>query len=137
MSAALMQAIQQRWGESAGLSALVPAERVSTGASPSPALPRAVLSKQSHQPLAACNDGSAVSTVGVRIEVFHANYDAAAAVVRQLAAVLDRADFPLPDGGRVINMRKMNDTEEQHSDGTWQMAVDFACTLYCPAPLTQ
>jgi hypothetical protein len=134
MTAGVMQAIQQRWGASAGLCVLLPAARVSTGASPDPALPRAVLSKQSDQPLAACNDGSAVTTVGVRIEVFHANYDAAAAVVCQVAALLDRTDFPLPDGGQVINMRRMNETEEQLGDGTWQMTIDFACTVYCPAP---
>jgi hypothetical protein len=133
MTAGVTQAIHRRWAESAPLCALLPVARVSTGASPSPSLPRAVLTKESDQPVAACNDGSAVTAVGVRIEVFHADYDAAAAIVRQAAAVLDRTDFPLPEGGRVVGIRRINDSEQQQEDGTWRMAVELLCTVHwCP-----
>jgi hypothetical protein len=136
MTVALVEAIHQRWAASPGLAGLLPAARLSTGASPNPALPRAVLSRQGEQPLAACNDGSAVTLVGVRIEVFHPNFDAAAAIVDQLTTAFDRADFPLadgsPPGARLICMRRINHAEGQEADGTWRMAVDFACTVYRP-----
>ena len=51
------------------------------GGQPEPRAARAVLTRQSEQPLAACNDGSAVTLVGVQVEIFHVDYDAAAAVV--------------------------------------------------------
>ena len=137
MIGALMQAIHQRWQATAGLSGLLPATRVTTGASPNPSLPRAVLTRQSDQPVAACNDGSAVTLVGVRIQVFHANYDAAAAIIDQVTAAFDRADFPLddgpPGGARVICMRRSNYSEGQEADGNWRMAVDFACAVYRPS----
>ncbi|MGD0897986.1 MAG: DUF3168 domain-containing protein [Thermoguttaceae bacterium] len=133
MTAGVMQAIHQRWAASAPLCALLPAAKVSTGASPNPSLPRAVLTKESDRPAAVCNDGSAVTEVGVRIEVFHPDYDVAAAVIRQAAAQFDRTDFPLPRSGRVINMRRTGASEQQQADGTWRMAVDFLCMVYCPA----
>ncbi len=133
MFADLMGAIHQRWGASPGLCQLLPVARVSTGASPAPSLPRAVLTRLSDRPLAALNDGSAVTSVGVRLLVFHASYDAATAIVRQADALLDRADFALPDGGRVIDMRRIDESEEQQPDGVWRMTVDFACAVYGPA----
>jgi hypothetical protein len=133
MTAGVMQAIHQRWAGAAQLSALLPAARVSTGASPNPSLPRAVLTKQSDRPVAVCNDGSAVTEIGVRIEVFHPDYDAAAAVIQQAAVQFDRTDFALPQSGRVINMRRTDDSEQQQEDGTWRMAIDFLCVVWCPA----
>jgi hypothetical protein len=137
MTVALLGAIHQQWAASPGLAGLLPAARLSTGASPNPSLPRAVLTRQSEQPLAACNDGSAVASVGVQVEVFHLSYDAAATIVDQVTKVFDRADFPLddgpPEGARVICMRRTNHSEGQEADGTWRMTVDFACAVYRPA----
>ena len=98
-----------------------------------PSLPRAVLTKESDRSAAVCNDGSAVTEVGVRIEVFHPDYDAAAAVIQEAASLFDRTDFALPQGGRVINMRRTDDSEQQQEDGTWRMAINFLSAVWCPA----
>ena len=134
MAMSLIQAIHQRWAATGPLSAALSASRVSTGLSAVHGVPLAVITKQSDQPLAACNDGSAVDSIGVRIEVFHGNYDAAAAIVAQVKAAMDRADFALDGGNMVIDMRRTNDSEQQQDDGVWRMVVDFACMVYRASP---
>jgi hypothetical protein len=129
MAVNLLAAIHQRWSLTPSLCAVLPAARASTGASADPAVPRAVISKQNDRPLLAANDGSAVDAVGVRIAVFHASHDAAAAIVAEIKAVFDRADFAV-EGGRVINMRREDNSEQQDDDGLWQMAIHFICHVY-------
>ena len=133
MAMSLIQGIHRRWASSGPLCALLPASRVSTGLSADPAVPRAVIRKESDRPLAACNDGSTVASVGVRIEVFHGDYDAAAAIVDQINAAMDRVDFALDDGDKVIDMRRTNGSEQQQDDGLWRMVVDFTCAVQMAA----
>jgi hypothetical protein len=129
MAVDLLAAIHERWAATPSLCALLPAARVVTGMSADPAAPRAVIGKQSDRPLVVANDGSAVDAVGLRIEVFHAHHDAAAAIVAEIKAAFDRADFAV-DGGRVIAMRRENDAEHQEDDGLWRMMIEFICHVY-------
>ena len=63
-------------------------------------------------------DGRAV---GVRIQVFHGGHDAAAAMVEQINAALDRADFDLAGGDRVIDMRanQRPSSNKRTASGGW------------------
>lgn len=133
MALTLIQAIHRRWADAAALCALLPASRVSTGMSADPAVPRAVIHKESDRPLVACNDGSEVALVDIRIRVFHEEYTAAAAIVNQVKAAMDRADFTLGDGDAVIDMRRSDDSEQQQEDGVWQMTIDFTCAVHLAA----
>lgn len=133
MTLSLIEAIHRRWTDSAALCALLPASRVTTGMSAEPGVPRAVIHKQSDRPLVACNDGSAVAQVGIRIRVFHDDYAAAAAVVDRLKAMMERAEFALTDGNRVIDVQRADDSQEQQEDGVWQMTVDFNCAVHLAA----
>ena len=126
----LAEVIHQRWAAAAALEDLLPASRVYTGMSVDPATPYAVIAKLSDRPAGYHNDGSAVTTVGVRIQVFHDNYDSAAAVVDQVIAAFDRTDFALAGADKVINMQRGNDFHQQEDDGTWRMVIDFDCTVY-------
>ncbi len=126
----LAEVIHQRWAAASGLNDLLPASRVHTGIGVDPTLPYAVLSKQSDRPTQRHNDGSAVSAVELRIRVFHDNYDSAAAVVEQVEAAFNGADFALSGNDRVINMRRSNDFQRQEDDGVWQFVIDFDCTVY-------
>jgi hypothetical protein len=126
----LAQVIHQRWAGDEALSALLPASHLYTGMSVDPTPPYAVISRQSDRPLAVFNDGSAVDRVGVRVQVFHDNYDAGAAVVHQIKAAFHLAEFPLAGSDKVIGMQRSNDFERQNDDGVWQFVVDFQCAVY-------
>jgi len=130
MAMTVLEAIHARWAADETLVALLPADRVSTGMSAAPDLPRAVLGKMSDQSLSACNDGSQVSVIGVRIEAFHHDYSAAVAVIERLKAVLDRADFALDTGDKVVAVRRAGDSELQQDDGVWQMVLDLECLVH-------
>ncbi len=129
----LVQAIHQRWASTAALDDLLPAARLQTGMNVDPTLPYAVVGKESQRPGECYNDGSATAVVGLRIQVFHGQYDAGAAVMLQVEAAFDRADFPLAGGDKVVDMRRVNDSERQTEDGVWQFTCDFQCTVYLAA----
>lgn len=126
----LAQVIHQRWAAAEALNSLLPAQRVYTGISVDSTTPYAVITKQSDHPLTRHNDGSVVDTVGIRIQVFHDNYDAAAAIVEQIKAAFDRTYFSLSGSDKVINMQRSNDFERPGDDGVWQMVIDFNCMVY-------
>ena len=126
----LAQVIHQRWAAAEALSNLLPASRVYTGMADDPTTPFAVITKQSDRPAAYLNDGSSLNTVGVRIQVFHHNYDSAADVMHQVKTAFDRTDFELSGSDKVINMRRSNDFETQEKDGVWRLVIDFNCTVY-------
>lgn len=126
----LMQGIYERWAANQALNALLPASRVFTGASLDPALPLAVISKQSDRPGPYQSDGSSIDTVVLRIRVFHAHYDAAADIIDAIKKAFDRLSFDLEGGDVVLNMRRLNDYEQQRPDGAWEMIIDFNCTVY-------
>jgi len=129
----LAEVIHQRWAAASGLNGLLPATSVYTGLSIDPQMPYAVISKRSNRPTARHNDGSGVDAVGVRIEVFHDDRDAAAAIIEQLKAAFDRTDFALSGSDKVINMQRLDDSERQNDDGVWQMTIDFHCAVYLGA----
>jgi len=129
----LIQVIHQRWAAAESLDGLLPAARVYTGMSVDPTLPFAVISKESGRPVSRHNDGSAVDAVGVRIQVFHHDYDSAAAIVEQIKSVFDRGSFPLAGGDKVLSLERCNDSEQQADDGVWRMAIDFTCMVYLAA----
>ncbi|HUT11851.1 MAG TPA: DUF3168 domain-containing protein [Thermoguttaceae bacterium] len=126
----LAEVIHQRWAAAGGLNGLLPATSVYTGLSVDPEMPYAVISKRSDRPMARHNDGSGVDAVGVRIEVFHDNRDAAATIVEQVKTTFDRTDFTLSGSDKVINVQRVNDSERQNDDGVWQMTIDFHCAVY-------
>jgi hypothetical protein len=129
----LAQMIHQRWAAAESLCALLPVDRVSTGMSAGAARPFAIISKESDRPLEYCNDGSSFGSVGVRIRVFADHYDAAIAVVQQIKVVFDRAAFSLSNGDKVVHMQRSDDSERQNDNGTWEMTIDFQCTVYLTA----
>ena len=126
----LVQAIHERWAAAAALQAVLPAARLYTGLCPDAALPWATIDKQSARPVACHNDGSATVAVGVKIDVFHGDHDAGAAIVQQVVAAFDRCDFALAGNDRVVNMRRVNDFERQSDDGVWQFTCEFQCIVF-------
>ncbi len=126
----LIEVIHDRWAAASSLDDLLPASAVTTGLCVDPTMPYATIAKRGDRPVARLNDGSAVDAVAVRIEVFHDDRDAAAEIVAQIKTAFDRTEFALDGTDRVVNMQRVGDRERQHGDGTWQMTVDFACTVY-------
>jgi hypothetical protein len=129
----LAQVIHQRWAAAAALNALLPAARVYTGMSVDPTVPFATINKESEHPAAYLNDGSSVATVGLRIDVFHAQHDAAAAIVAQIKAVFDRSAFALAGSDKVVDVLWVNDFERQTADSVWQCTCELNCTVQLAA----
>ncbi|MGD0382455.1 MAG: DUF3168 domain-containing protein [Thermoguttaceae bacterium] len=126
----LAQVIHQRWAADSTLNGLLPATRVYTGLSFDPARPFAVVSKESDKPETYHSDGSAIDAVGLRIQVYHDNYDAGAEIAHQIKKVFDRTAFDLSGSDKVLNIQRGNDLENQTDDGVWQFIMDFICTVY-------
>jgi hypothetical protein len=126
----LAQVIHQRWAADTTLNGLLPATRVYTGLSFDPLRPFAVISKESDKPETYHSDGSAIDSVGLRIQVFHDNYDAGAEIAHQIKAAFDRTAFDLAGSDKVLNIQRGNDSENQNDDGVWQFIMDFNCTVY-------
>jgi hypothetical protein len=126
----LIQVIHQRWAAATALSALLPASRVFTGASFDPAPPLAVITKQSDKPDSYQSDGSAIDLVVLRMLVVHAQHDAAAEIIHQIKKAFDRTSFDLAGGDAVLDVVRVNDYEQQRSDGAWEMIIDFKLTVY-------
>ena len=91
----LAQVIHQRWAAAEPLNTLLPASRVFTGLGADAGTPLAVLSKRSDRPVACFHDGSGIDRVGLRIQIFHHCYEAAAAVMHQVKVAFDRNHFAL------------------------------------------
>ena len=125
----LAQVIHQRWANATPLNDLLPATQVTTGMSLDPALPYAVISKQSDRPVERFGDGSAVDEIGIRVQVFHDNHDSGSDIAHQIKAAFDRTNFDLSGSDKVINMERSNDFELQQSDGVWRFVVDFCCMV--------
>ena len=126
----LIQVIHQRWAAATALNALLPASRVFTGASFDPAPPLSVMTKQSDKPDSYQSDGSAIDIEVLRIRVLHAQHDAAADIIHEIKKAFDRTSFDLDGGDSVQDMQRVNDYEQQRSDGGWEMIIDFKCTVY-------
>lgn len=126
----LAQVIHQRWAAAEALDQLLPASRVYTGMSVDPRPPYAVITRQSDRPSAYFHDGSTVDQVGVRVQVFHDNHDAGAAIVHQIKRAFHQSQFALSGSDKVINMQRANDSERPNDDGLWQFVIDFNCTVY-------
>jgi len=126
----LLEVIHQQWAAAESLNDLLAASSVYTGMSVEATTPYAVISKTGDRPAGRHNDGSVVTTVGVRMEVFHDNYDSAAAIVQQIVTAFDRTDFALSGADKAINVQRVNDFHRQEDDGIWRMVIDFDCTVF-------
>jgi hypothetical protein len=128
----LAKYLHERWAAATELIAVLPAEKVFTGLSGDPAQPYAVLSKQSAKPFTRHNDGSGIDKVAMRIQVFHAEYDAGLAVSHEIKSAFERAAFDLDDGCKVLDMARINESETQLDAEAWQFTLDFECLAYLP-----
>jgi hypothetical protein len=125
----LAQVIHQRWALADALDELLPASRVFTGMNVNPAMPLAVITRESDRPIERFSDGSALDAIEVRIHVFHDDLDAGEAIVHQIKLAFDNTHFDLAGADKVLHMRRVNDWRRQGDDGAWQFVLDFQCTV--------
>ena len=126
----LEQVVHQRWAACDALNSALAAASVKTGRSFGAALPYATITRLANRTAFRTNAGDALDEVGLRIRVWHDEYDAGRAIVHQIKAAFDRSDFPLAGADRVVQMRRTDDSASQHSDGTWQFTVDFLVQVH-------
>ncbi len=125
----LAEVLHQRWAADEPLNGLLPAQRVFTGMSVTPAMPLAVISRARARPAVQFADGGGLDTVGVRIDVYDPSYDASQAVLDAVKRAFDRTGFDLAGSGKVLYMRRTSDHARQEPDGTWRTTVEFDCTV--------
>lgn len=126
------QAIHDRWAETAALAALLPAERVTIGRTVGASRPCAVLTCPRRRAVLRTNDGG-LDDVTLQIDLWHDRYDAGQTILTELVAALDRADFPLSEGRRVVQMRRTTDAACQQDDGVWRWSIEFLVQVYLPS----
>lgn len=106
----LEQAIQQRWGDDDGLTALVPTQRLFTGFAPADAArPYVVVERRKSRPTLRGSGGLQCAAVELVFRLEAANYDQAAAIAAAVAERFDSADFAADfdaGEGRVVQMRR-------------------------------
>lgn len=125
----LARMLHHRWAADERLNRLLPAQRVFTGTSVTPAMPVAVISRCRAEPAVQFADGGGLDTVSVRIELYDPSHDASLAVLDALKRAFDRASFDLPGSGKVLFMRRIVDQTRQEPDGAWHTTIDFLCTV--------
>ncbi len=129
----LEQAIHARWAAAAGLSALLPAERFTTGRTHAVLRPYANLIRKPGRTLCRTHAGEAVDEIPLEIHVWHDVFDAAQAVAQEVKAAFDRSRFPLSDGAKVLQMRRAGESFIQHPDGVWQWILGFHVQVLLPS----
>jgi hypothetical protein len=129
----LEQAIHERWAADSALAALLPADAVVTGTRGSRDVPYATVHRKANRTVLRTNAGAAVDEAILAIHVWHDDYDAGRAIVRQVQAAFELGDFALSGDDRVIQMRRVADSAEQHDDGLWQFSIDFLVQVYFPS----
>jgi len=133
----LAQAIHARWAADARLDALLPVARVMTGtcfaADPGTRFATITLPGGTFEGYA--NDGSSLSTVLVRIQVHHDDYDGGQAVTEAVLAAFGRAELSLSAGGKVLCMQPAAVPQEVQDpeNGQWDWLIDFQCRVHLPA----
>jgi hypothetical protein len=128
----LEQAIHQRWEATEALNSLLPVAGVTTGRSFDTSLPYASITRTTVRTILRTNSGDALDEVLLEIHVWHDDYDAGREIVQQVNAAMDRADFPLSDGGQVLQMRRAGQSDSEHDDGVWRFTLRFLVQVYLP-----
>lgn len=126
----LEQAIHARWAASPALEALLPAQRVRTGAFHGDGRPYATLERKAGRTVFRTNAHDAVDEVLLAVHVWHESYDAGLAIVREVKAAFDRSQFDLDGGDRAIQVRRTAESARQHDGGVWQFTVEFSVSVY-------
>ena len=98
----LDQAIHERWAESGELSALLPAERLTTGRAFGDKKPYATIESLVRRPALATNSGNVVKAVSLNLCIWHDNFDEGENIVECVQTVFDHAVFNLPDNSAAI-----------------------------------
>lgn len=133
----LAAAIHTRWAADEALSALLPAERLTTGLSPgdTPAEPYATLTIAGGRSPVYANDGSSVESLTVRFRIAHSVYDEGGPIVDAVLAAFDRSDFALAGGGKVVAMQRTGWPQESQdtASGGWLWLIEFQCLVQLPA----
>ncbi len=129
----LEQAIHERWAASAALCELLPADRLTTGLAHAAGTPYATLLRKPGRTVFRTNAGDALEEIPLEIHVWHEQFDAGRTIAHQVKAVFDRSDFPLNDGGSVVQMRRDGESVVEHHDGLWQWAIGFSVQVYLPS----
>lgn len=129
----LEQAIHQRWAATAALCELLSADRLKTGLAHGTGIPYATLVRRPGRTLFRTNAGDAMDEIPLEIHLWHDCFDAGQEIADQVKAAFDRGDFPLTDGGRVVEMLRAGESVVEHDDGVWQWTIGFSVHVYLPS----
>ena len=125
------EAIHQQWADDEALGAALPVENVVTGLRSGRQVPYATVHRKQNHTVLRTNAGDLDETT-VLIHVWHDDHDAGRAIAEKVQAALDRRQFPLTGGQRVVRMFRTADSADQHDDGLWRFSIEFLAQVSLP-----
>ncbi|MBN2024499.1 MAG: hypothetical protein JW809_17095 [Pirellulales bacterium] len=126
------RAIHERWAASPALSALLDAQRVTTGRRPGAAAAVcATIERTAARSLLPTNAGHGVEEIALRVTIRHEDYDAGHAILAAAAEALDGAVLALDAGARHARLRQIAQTPVQQPHAPWLFHLDLSARI-CP-----
>lgn len=125
----LEAAIHDRWESWPALAALVPAERVVTGAARGEmSLPYVVLVREQEAAPVRTSSLTEVSETMVRFEIRTVELGEGKTIAQAIRQRFNRQGFALAAGTCLV-MQWNSETEQAASDGTWRVAVQYVARV--------
>jgi hypothetical protein len=122
------QAIHQRWQTDFRLAALVPPQRLLTGAAfGNPTLPYVVIQRLASAPRTHTSSGTRISQLRLQFHGWTSDLETGKQLASQVRRRFDRTSFAVSDG-RVLNMQQTDEQESLEADGVWHITIDFEVT---------
>ncbi|MBX3411568.1 MAG: hypothetical protein KF708_02530 [Pirellulales bacterium] len=125
-------AIHERWGATAALAALAPAERVLTGAARGDLpLPYVVLVREGESARLRTSSHTEVTEILVRFEIYAAELDLGKAIAEALRGPFNRQGFAL-EVGTCLVMQGTSEQEQLAADGIWTVTANYLARIALP-----
>lgn len=118
------QAIHERWGAYAPLSAMVDDSHVYTGPFPGNETPYVTMERVGDSAVQRTSEGNLYETIMLRFDVVDSDLTNAKRIAETLYKNFNRADFSW-SLGKVLDMKPMNRSESQDENNAWHVQLDY------------
>lgn len=130
----LEAALWNHWASAPALSALLPAEKLTTGLVRGAGTPCAQLVPGACRTAALTNASGGLEEIDFAFHVWHEDYDAAQTIADALRAAFHRADLQISPQTRTVRIGQKGRSARQHPDGLWELRIEFQALVHRTAP---
>lgn len=128
----LEKALHEWWAAEASLRTWIAPDRFFTGHVTDGELPYGTLWRLGSRVLWRTGAGDLLEEVGLRLRLWHPDYQAVRAIVEHVRRVWDRSSFRLEEGGQVAALLIGPQTYRQERKGAWLAEVALEAQVYWP-----